>query len=141
MTKIYFAGSIRGGREDASLYREIITLLQTRGEVLTEHIGSEGLTPSGETAMSDEEIYRRDMDWLTSSDIIVAEVTTPSLGVGFEIAKALDLGKQVICLFRPGNGRRLSAMIAGNTDVKIYDYQSMQELVKLFNDTAFVLKI
>lgn len=141
MTKIYFAGSIRGGREDASLYREIITLLQTRGEVLTEHIGSEGLTPSGETAMSDEEIYRRDMDWLTSSDIIVAEVTTPSLGVGFEIAKALDLGKQVICLFRPGNGRRLSAMIAGNTDVKIYAYQSMQELVKLFNDTAFVLKI
>jgi hypothetical protein len=36
--KIYFAGSIRGGREDAALYLEIIEYLKTFGEVLTEHI-------------------------------------------------------------------------------------------------------
>ena len=89
--KIYFAGSIRGGREDAALYQEIIQYLGNFGTVLTEHIGDESLTAGGEHALSDQEIFRRDMDWLISADLIVAEVTSPSLGVGFEIASAVDL--------------------------------------------------
>lgn len=137
MTKIYFAGSIRGGREDASMYREIISYLQTRGEVLTEHVGSGSLTQSGESAMSDEQIHDRDMAWLAASAVIVAEVTTPSLGVGYEIAKAMDLGKQVICLFRTGDGRRLSAMIAGNNGVQICCYQTVPELLKILDGIPF----
>lgn len=35
---IYFCGSIRGGREDAALYRRIIAQLKEYGDVLTEHI-------------------------------------------------------------------------------------------------------
>jgi 2'-deoxynucleoside 5'-phosphate N-hydrolase len=41
--KIYFAGSIRGGRDDWSLYLEIIERLKEYGEILTEHIGSSEL--------------------------------------------------------------------------------------------------
>ena len=48
MKKIYFAGSIRGGRSDRELYEKIINYLITFGEVLTEHIGHAGITPSGE---------------------------------------------------------------------------------------------
>lgn len=36
---IYFCGSIRGGRDDAALYRRIIDQLKQYGEVLTEHVG------------------------------------------------------------------------------------------------------
>lgn len=36
---IYFCGSIRGGRDDAALYKRIIDQLRDYGEVLTEHIG------------------------------------------------------------------------------------------------------
>ena len=66
--KIYFAGSIRGGREDAKLYGEIIKELQLYGEVLTEHIGSAVLTPQGETEKQENFIYRRDTAWLDQAD-------------------------------------------------------------------------
>ena len=44
--KIYFAGSIRGGRNDKELYSQIIRHIQKYGEVLTEHIGNEFLSNS-----------------------------------------------------------------------------------------------
>ena len=125
--KIYFAGSIRGGRADAALYTELITYLQTKGEVLTEHIGIPDLTANGEAGLSDLDIYNRDMTWLLSSDIIVAEVTHPSLGVGFEIAKATSAGKRVLCLYRTEPDKRLSAMIAGCNDVTVASYQTLNE--------------
>lgn len=125
--KIYFAGSIRGGRADAALYAELITYLQTKGEVLTEHIGIPDLTANGEAGLSDLDIYNRDMTWLLSSDIIVAEVTHPSLGVGFEIAKATSAGKRVLCLYRTEPDKRLSAMIAGCNDVTVASYQTLNE--------------
>ena len=37
--KIYFAGSIRGGRKDAELYRKVIAALKEKHQVLTEHVG------------------------------------------------------------------------------------------------------
>lgn len=37
--KIYFAGSIRGGRNFADLYRKMIEHMQLTDIVLTEHIG------------------------------------------------------------------------------------------------------
>ena len=42
--KFYFAGSIRGGRDDVELYRELIKYLQAFGRVLTEHIGLDSLS-------------------------------------------------------------------------------------------------
>src|SRR5881392_1500730 len=109
--KIYFAGSIRGGRGDQALYFEIIRLLSNFGEVMTEHIGDESLGPAGEN-LTDQEIYDRDLAWLSGTDCLVAEVTAPSLGVGFEIGKMTEWGKPVLCLHRPREGRLLSAMIA-----------------------------
>ena len=46
--RIYFAGSIRAGRNDAELYAKIVTTLQNYGKVLTEHVGDPNLTESGE---------------------------------------------------------------------------------------------
>ena len=37
--KIYFAGSIRGGREEEETYLKFIEHLATYGQVLTEHVG------------------------------------------------------------------------------------------------------
>ena len=109
--KIYFAGAIRGGREDLSLYLEIIQQLREYGEVLTEHIADGELTSLGET-LDDRDVHDRDLSWLGEAEYLVAEVTTPSLGVGYEIGKATEWGKPTLCLFRPNNNRVLSAMIA-----------------------------
>ena len=125
--KIYFAGSIRGGRQDAALYRQIIALLKTYGEVLTEHVGNADLD-RGEGAADDQAIYRRDMVWLELADAVVAEVTVPSHGVGYEIARGETLGKPVLCLFRAGDGRRLSALVAGNTGLRCVSYRTLAEV-------------
>ena len=45
--RIYFAGSIRGGREDVQLYMKIIKILQRYGTVLTEHVADPKLEECG----------------------------------------------------------------------------------------------
>ncbi|MDB5223053.1 MAG: nucleoside 2-deoxyribosyltransferase [Chitinophagaceae bacterium] len=134
--KIYFAGSIRGGRDDQKIYFEIIEHLKKMGTVLTEHICND-LTEMGEREKTDDWIFNRDMDWLTESDVLVAEVTTPSLGVGYEISKAESLGKPVICLFRGAGTKSLSAMIAGNKDLNVYRYGDINDALQ-YLDSFFV---
>ncbi len=125
--KIYFAGSIRGGREDVALYMQIIDYLKTFGEVLTEHIGDPNLTNAGDDGPTDRYIHNRDLDWLQSSDVLVAEVTSVSMGVGYEIGRAIESGKKVLCLFRPDSGKILSAMIAGCPDLFLVNYKNPDE--------------
>src|SRR6476620_264726 len=129
--KIYFAGSIRGGREDVSLYLRIVSLLARYGTVLTEHVADSELSAAGEE-LSDQQIHDRDLEWLRSCDCLVAEVTKPSLGVGFEIAKATEWGIQVLCLYRPSESRSLSAMIAGSDKITVETYRSVEEVDDIF---------
>ena len=129
--KIYFAGSIRSGRQDAALYYGIVQQLKAYGEVFTEHVGNTELGVLGQD-IGDRRIHDRDLDWLKSSDCLVAEVTTPSLGVGYEIGKATEWGKPVLCLYRRMKGRSLSAMISGSSAVTMKEYQSPTELPEIF---------
>jgi len=125
--KIYFAGAIRGGRDETDIYNKIINFLSSKGEVLTEHVGSSELTTIGETSRTDGEIFMRDMEWLQSADVVVAEVSTPSLGVGYELGIAEKLKIQILCLYRPTKGKRLSAMINGNEKFQCEAYQGFDE--------------
>jgi nucleoside 2-deoxyribosyltransferase len=122
--KIYFAASIRGGRDDDDLYRALIVELARFGTVLTEHIAHPNDVERG---MTDREIYERDMGWLREADVMVAEVTTPSLGVGYELASAQQLDKRILCLFRTSSGRSLSAMISGAEELKVVEYENLEE--------------
>lgn len=124
---IYFAGSIRGGRDDAAVYARLIDHLRAYGPVLTEHVGSSTLTVLDDDGLSDEGIHTQDIAWLTAAAVLVAEVSTTSLGVGYEIGRAVEQGKPVLCLYRPRDGRRLSAMIAGCPDVVNVTYQTLDE--------------
>lgn len=131
--KIYFAGSIRGGRQDQDLYLEIINILKKYGEVLTEHIGDKNLSSYGNTHMTDEEIYTQDTNWIRESDIVIAEVSTNSLGVGYEIAFAESLNKRIILLYREEENKRLSAMLKGNQRLEIITYYNLEELKNIFS--------
>lgn len=133
---IYFAGSIRGGRDDKELYLEMIRVLGRCGTVLTEHIGDNMLSALGEDGPTDTFIYERDMAWLNAADVVVAEVSTPSLGVGYEIGK-MEEKKPVLCLYRPQEGKRVSAMISGNTNLLLKTYSNLADvegILKAFFD-------
>jgi len=133
LTKIYFAGSIRGGRDDVELYRSIIEHLKTHGEVFTEHVGDTELEMREEEKDNDCYIHDRDINWLFASDIVVAEVTQPSLGVGYEIGRAVERKKYILCLYRPKKGKKLSAMINGNPQLVVKEYQSLEEVKKIID--------
>ncbi|EGW09325.1 2'-deoxynucleoside 5'-phosphate N-hydrolase 1 [Cricetulus griseus] len=126
LCSVYFCGSIRGGREDQALYAKIVSRLRRYGKVLTEHVAAAELDPRGEEAAGgDKLIHEQDLAWLRQADVVVAEVTQPSLGVGYELGWAVALGKQILCLFRPQSGRVLSAMIRGAANgsrIQVWDY-------------------
>lgn len=121
---IYFAGSIRGGRQDAALYHRIIEQLKSQGHrVLTEHVGDLNLVES----RCDKDIYAQDTGWLRESDLLIAECTTPSLGVGYELAYAERFEKPCH-LFYDQTKCNLSAMLTGNPYFFIHPYKSEEEL-------------
>lgn len=130
---IYFAGAIRGGREDAALYARLIDFLDNFGVVLTGHVGNDALLEQ-EKSMTEAEIYERDMAWMRQADIVIAETTTPSLGVGYEIAVAEKMGKEIFCLFKPGQGHTLSAMISGCPALTVKSYDNAEEAEELLRN-------
>lgn len=129
--KIYFAGSIRGGRDKVNDYKLIVDFLEKYGVVLDKHVANPKLTSNGEK-ISEEEIYERDIKWINECDLVIAEVTNPSLGVGYEIAYAEKLNKKIVCIAE--ENINLSAMIKGNNNIILNTYNSISELEKLLLD-------
>lgn len=127
---IYFAGSIRGGRQDQAIYAEILSLLQRHGTVSTEHVAAVDDPSRGDQLPSDA-IFHRDMRWLAQADVVIAEVTTPSLGVGYELARAEVARKPVLCLYRLIEGRQLSAMVEGNVNFTTRHYESVDDVAAI----------
>ena len=131
--KIYFAGSIRGGRDDAQLYTELISYIKSKNAiVLTEHIGDNNLLKQ-EKNLTDKEIYTRDIEWLKECDLVIAECTKPSLGVGYELAFAEKLNKSVNVIYR-NKECKLSAMILGDEYFKIFKYETKEEAFKIIDN-------
>lgn len=134
MKKVYFAGSITGGRQDADVYAQIIDKLKEHFIVLTEHIGSKDLTEMGETNRTDEEIYSTDVRLIRECDFVFAEVTQVSMGVGYEIGFAEAHKKPIYCFVNGNKNKRLSAMLLGNSYLKIFTYYDINEVFAKIND-------
>ena len=126
--RVYLAGAIMGGRENLPVYQHIVARLQAAGhEVPSAHVADPAVL-SRESAHSPRQVYERDVAWIETSDAMVAEVSTPSLGVGYEVGYGLQRGLPVLCLYQ----RRLSIskMITGNLapTLVVATYESLAEL-------------
>jgi len=124
---IYFSGSISGGREDLAMYRKIVAALEDAGHhvfagsVTSELIGVEG------DPLEAVQIFERDVSWLeevaSRDGLLVAEVSRPSIGVGYEIAAArYRFNIPVICMYRPAFTKRCSGMVAGDPSIRVIEY-------------------
>lgn len=131
---IYFACSITGGRQDELIYQRLVAALQEYGHhVPTAILASPEVMPL-EGLEVPEDVYSRDVSWISGCDLLLAEVSTPSHGVGYEIGYALSQGKKVLCLHR--QGVNVSKMILGNPDPKltVRSYTTPDTAVGLLND-------
>jgi hypothetical protein len=142
---IYFCGSIRAGREDQPVYAALVGHLErVYGRVLTAHVADAALRADHQR--TEQEIYERDMAWLRSATCVVAEVSTPSLGVGYELGVAcmLGLARRTLCLYRTpttatavATRPQLSAMIRGNPDFTVVEYDTLDQAIAAI-DAFFV---
>ncbi len=130
---ILFSASVRGGRALQPQYVQIVELLQQYGTVLSEEIADEKFSGFGETDLTKEEIHDREIQSIEQCDVMVADVTTPSLGVGYLIANALQRDKKVICLYQGEDTYKLSAMIKGSDKVQVHTYMNPEDLKSLFD--------
>lgn len=127
---IYFALSITGGRDFESVYQTVVQALVREGhQVPTAHLAASGIT-SVEAVIDPREVYERDVAWIRACDVLIAEVSIPSHGVGYEIGFALRLGKPVLALYQ--NGCRVSKMISGNPDsnLTVQMYQNTADAIQ-----------
>ena len=126
---IYFACSITGGREFEAVYQSMVRALTEAGhEVPTAYLAESGI-PALEAGIDPLEVYARDTAWIRVCDALVAEVSVPSHGVGYEIGFALGLGKRVLALYR--DDRKVSKMISGNPDpnLTVYCFHTGEEAI------------
>jgi len=131
---IYFACSITGGREFESVYQVLVRALAEEGhQVLTAHLAGSGVGVS-KAVLSPREVYMRDVNWIRASDALIAEISVPSHGVGYEIGFALGSGKPVLALYQ--QGRKVSKMISGNPDtyLQVQAYDDPVETTQIIRD-------
>ncbi|NPV78146.1 MAG: deoxyribonucleoside 5'-monophosphate N-glycosidase [Anaerolineae bacterium] len=131
---VYFSCSITGGREDQPIYQALVGRLLELGHQVPTALLARADVFEAETVISPEEVFRRDDAWVRGCDALIAEVSTPSHGVGYEIALAVCLGKPVFCCYQ--EGRSVSKMLLGNRhpQFKIAAYRTTQEALDLVDD-------
>ena len=128
---IYFACSITGGRAFETAYQEFTRILLEDGhEVPTAHLAGSNVMVL-EKVIDPREVYERDVAWIRACDALIAEVSAPSHGVGYEIGFALEQGKPVLCLAQ--TNLAVSKMITGNSHpaLQMKYYQNAEEGIAL----------
>ena len=131
---IYFSCSITGGRNDQNIYRGMVDFLISSGnDVPTARLADPDIQLL-DGSLSPDSVYQRDLEWIRNCDVMVAEVSTPSHGVGYEIARALAMKKPVLCCYQ--RGKTVSKMILGNPDQRliIRDYIDLNNALEIVED-------
>ncbi|MEI6509846.1 MAG: nucleoside 2-deoxyribosyltransferase [bacterium] len=130
--KVYFALPVIAGRTGALSFLDLLESLEEKGHhVLTGHLFHLDALPA-ERQVPRCQVFARDIGWLEESDVLIAEVTAPSTGVGYEVAHAISLGKQALCLAEAGVS--VSAMIEGNPTLTLVRYRDSDEAIEAVAD-------
>jgi nucleoside 2-deoxyribosyltransferase len=137
--EVFFSCSMRGGfgRVAQEELRKIPDIIEELGMVvISRHQTSERFVEN-ESRLTDKEIHDRDYRWLKDADMVIAEITNPSLGVGAEIADAVNLGIPVLCVYKSDYEHLISAYIRGKAGVMCRAYSDHDELKEVIRE--FVL--
>jgi nucleoside 2-deoxyribosyltransferase len=116
---IYLACTVRGDRCGLTGARALADLFERSGHtVLTRHLLDDGVD-AAESALTERDVFERDMRWLNSADLLIAEASGSSYGVGFEVGyvlgRAAQTGQRVVLAYDAARASQVSRLIAGNT--------------------------
>ena len=129
--RIYFGFTVAGDRSSLPAARTIAaTIRALRHEILTSHLLEQDAWQA-DRRIPPQEVYRRDMAWLSACDMFVADVSGSSFGLGFETGYLLGATeKRVILFYQRDVEHRLSLLITGNTHPRctLIPYLEIDEL-------------
>lgn len=125
--KIYVSGSIYGGTQKIDTYKILIEELEKYGEVVDQQIADLN-TIANEDYQNDEDIYKDLELKLMDADIVFAEVSVPSLGVGYELGFADKIGKKIVAVYDENYTKKVSTMIRGNKRIRLIPYKDIEEI-------------
>ncbi len=133
----YFTASITGKKQYLPNYLKIIDDLKSKGyHVFSDHIikTTEGfIHPLGR---KERLKYHESLEtWIKNSDFVIAEISYPSVSVGYEISLALSLGKPILILYTEGDPPSLLAHHkAENLVCEKYTMETLTEIINDFTD-------
>ena len=137
--QVYLACTVRGHRGALPIARLIADRLHHHGHhVVTTHLLAED-ADRAESALTERDVYERDIAWLDGSRLLVAEASGSSYGVGFEVGYVLGrsakTGQRVLLLFDESRRADVSRLIAGNTHphCTTYAYRSGEDLAQFID--------
>jgi nucleoside 2-deoxyribosyltransferase len=133
---IYLACTVRGDRGAVRSLRALADSLEQNGHVvLTRHLLEDDVE-TAESALTERQVFDRDLRWLTAADVVIADASGSSYGVGFEVGYVLGLSehspKRVLVLYQAGRRNYVSRLITGNAHANCvtYAYQDGEDLVR-----------
>lgn len=135
--KIYLACTVRGDRGALGAVRALADWLEASGHtVLTRHLLADDVDVA-ESALTEDAVFARDLEWLTAADLLIAEASGSSYGVGFEVGYVLGrsetTGQRVVLLYDAARRAAVSRLIAGNRhpNCTTYAYDSPEALLRV----------
>jgi hypothetical protein len=130
---VYCAGAIKGDTTYQNNYIEMIRFIESMNHTaLAELSGKFKFS----IPLSDNQIYTRDIKWIDGSVAMIAEISGPSLGVGFEIAYAIFKKEIPVLALVSSDVEEISAMITGcNSELLTVErYQNIDDMKNIISD-------
>ena len=132
---IYLACTVRGDRGAVAALRALVAALEQAGHtVLTKHLLDDDVD-TAESALTEAGVYSRDVAWLEGCELLIADASGSSYGVGFEVGYVLGRSdrtrQRVLLLYRADRRDRISRLIPGNTHPRctVLKYEDPADLV------------
>lgn len=130
--KIYISGALQASHDLAkarALYDHAAQVLGRCGHRV--YVPHQNTDPEHARDVSSASVFARDSEQMLRAEGIVAFLNEPSLGVGAELAIALNQGIKIFAFAQSGRpvSRFVQGMLAAS-DVTIYEYDSLADLDK-----------
>jgi len=133
--QIYLACTVRGDRGAVGALRSLVATLERGGHtILTKHLLDDDVD-TAESALSERAVYERDIEWLESCDLLIADASGSSYGVGFEVGYVLGRSERtdqrVVLLYRAERRDKISRLVAGNHHPRctVLEYEDPADLI------------
>jgi nucleoside 2-deoxyribosyltransferase len=123
--RVYLAAAMTHPGRDLAWIRVLLDCLEADGhEVPTSHV-ADARGREVDDPLTDRQVARRDLDWVAGCDALVAEISTPSHGVGVEVAAAIAAGKPVLLVYK--RGTLVSRLLLGLDGVETFAFANADE--------------